>query len=248
MIRDPEWNHVREQMQAYPHWDGRGGLEIFALGPERTKPHRKFQHTTPDCAVEEQPGVYTIEGESGFTLSEILGQMLCIYFDEMSHDEVVQGDTAEWYESVVDPHFQRAKEEIGLLLTSTDRLKTKGVRGKLASILRLLEEVEPRLRHEWVSTFSVTTEKMSLHGGNLNKEGAEQRLIINLWDCLTDFTDLTLAARKRHVVELMAYFEVISFQNTTERLRHEVRVDQLIHGSIRAPQGFLGHFRGSMRT
>ena len=139
MIRGPEWRNIRDKIQAYTHWKIKDGFRVPSPFSGRN-----FKYKVPKYVTEEKPGQYTVGGEANYTLEEILGQLFCVYYDELNHPSLVESSTREFYERSVVPHFEAAKSAIQHLIQSTQHLKLQMLPRKLKRIVVQLNEIEPK--------------------------------------------------------------------------------------------------------
>lgn len=213
MIREPERALIHKELDRYPHFDSQGGLRVWHGRPG-------FQFHVPEDYR---------EAVKSYSMKELIGQMFCVYFDEIMHGMLVDEGTDEWYSRAVLEHVERAKFRIALLIESTRHLNKKQIPRKLRTLIDELDDLEPRLRRAWSQTFGKTVEKAESLLGNLGEKGADTRLVVNLWDMLSEFTDLTKENKIEHIVALLHHFEVgpeDGYRDAVERVR------QLLHGRL----------------
>lgn len=213
MIREPEWEDVRKKLDSYALWTDGESLE-FILG------RRAFERKSPDYSAE-------IEG---YSLKEIVGQVFCIYFDEMKSDP--SDATEELYDRFVGPAATTAMGALNALLTATEKIPRKTLATAAQNLIKGLERFEGDLRQAWIKEFRKALGGTGPAMDVLGVDGARERLILSLWDYLTDLTNLTKEDKIRHITHLLDHFQIRSYKKPNSGASY-TSIDKLIHSEQR---------------
>jgi hypothetical protein len=201
VIRDSEWACVREKLDSYAFWNDDESLQVI-------QGRRAFERKSPEYS----------EDIKGYSLKEIVGQMFCVYYDEKQADPTVVA--GELYEQVVAPAAATALRALNDLLTATERIRRRTLARAARKLITGLEAFESDLRQAWIGAFKGTAENVSSpldERGILDAASARERLILCLWDYLTDLTNLTREDRFRHIKYLLDHFQIRSSRKPRDK-------------------------------
>jgi len=225
MIRDEEWSHVREKLRDYQHWKS-ANEHLHVFHPDG----QSRNHRTRRIEARKKRGFKCVPPKyaGDHTLGEALGQMFCIYLNELQYPAVKQESVAEFYDRCVGPSFDAVRRSLDAVL---EGMKHTGKRaqGKIRKLIDEVEDAEQAVRPDWEKAFAPTlgyTDDMLT--GNLGAEGAEKRLIIKLWEVLGDFTNLTGPNKLEHILRLLQHFKVSGADELTDQA-----IRQLLRGRLR---------------
>ena len=135
MIKDPEWEWVRKKLDSYEYWTDDESLKVLSG-------KRDFERKSPDY----------LEEIGDYSLKEIVGQMFCIYFDEMGADSP-RATAEELYEESVAPSATTALGALKNLLSATERIPRKTLAPKAQKLIEELQAFENDLRQAWIKEF-----------------------------------------------------------------------------------------------